>query len=192
MPALLQRLAAVAPRVSVAVSAQRDDFSDGLESGSLDAVLVPRRAASAGVVWRKLFSDRFVCVARVDNPRIDRRLTLERYCDLAHVSVSPQGRANTLIDESLAKLGRERFVALRVPSYLPAQLVVERSDLVLTVFERIAADPQLRIHPLPFAVPGITVSLAWHERVSRDPEHTWFRNLLTDVARQGARDDQRK
>lgn len=190
IPALMRRLTALAPHAGLAVTTQREDFSAALEAGTLDAVVAPRRAASAGIVWRKLFSDRFVCVVRAGHPRVGRRLTLDRYCELSHLAVSPQGRGPSGADEALAKLGRRRLVALRAPSFLAAPLLVAQSDLVLTTPERIVRSfvesLRLRVLEPPLALPGLTVSLAWHERVRRDPEHTWFRERLTEAAREVA------
>lgn len=188
VPPLVYGLATAAPGAGLVVVNQRDDFSGALEAGTLDLVIVPRRDAWAGIVWRPLFKDRFVCVVRRGHPTLRTSLNLATYCALDHLVVAPQGgQGASPIDEALAKLGRQRRVAVRVPSFLLAPRVLARSDLILTIFSRLATAADgvegLRSFRPPLLLPSVGVSLAWHESQGRDPEHTWFRDLVSQTAR---------
>jgi DNA-binding transcriptional LysR family regulator len=62
-----------------------DDLTEALESGRLDVAIIPRRMHSPGIVWRRLFSERFVCIARAGHPGFGpRRLTVDAFCRLGH------------------------------------------------------------------------------------------------------------
>ena len=91
-----------------------------------------------------------------------------------------------MVDTALACHGLTRRIALRVPSFLAAPLVVARSDLVATMPRRIAKEfaaiaPIVLVEP-PVALPGFTVSQVWHERQHADARHAWPRATIAAVA----------
>jgi DNA-binding transcriptional LysR family regulator len=186
-PALMTALARLAPRATLELLPQEEDFSAALEAGRLDLVVVPRRDAWAGVVWRPLFRDHYVCALRRGHPFArGGRLGLAAFCELRHVLVSPRGRGPGVVDEALSKLGRTRHVAARVPSFLLAARLVAESDLVLTAFSRLVAPARnahgLRALAAPLALPHVALSMAWHESAGPDPAHAWFRALVAQTA----------
>lgn len=188
VPPLLAGVAREAPGVSVIVHPARVDTAAQLEAGGLDVAVTARRRAPAGIVWSALFEDRFVTVARRGHPRVGSTLSLERFCQLGHVVVDPEGRQGTsAVDDELGRMGRARRVVLRVPSFVAVPPVVAESDLVATLPERLArrfAEALgLHIVKTPLALAPLRVALGWHERARHDPGHVWFRRLLTEVAR---------
>jgi DNA-binding transcriptional LysR family regulator len=185
IPPLVRRLAREAPGATVEVHPAPADLAEALEAGRLDVVVIPRRAQARGLVWRRLFTERFVCAVRAGHPLVGRKgLTLDAYCELGHVVVTPSGRPGSAVDEALARHKRKRRVVLQVASFLVAPLVVASSDLIVTTPARIArqfADLRLALHPPPLSVPGFTVALGWHERFRGDPAHAWFRGVVAEV-----------
>ena len=113
------------------------ELGAALESGALDAVIAPSRPSSPGLVWTRLFSERNVCLVRAGHPVAGRSVSLEAFCALPNVVVSPEGRGSA-IDEALGRRGLRRRPALRVPSFLVAPWVVAASDLVTTLPARLA------------------------------------------------------
>lgn len=79
LPALLTSLLAEAPQVAVDVRPQPATSPKGLDDAlaatdaigddAIDLVIVPRRAARAGIVWTRLFRESFVCVAAAGTDR---------------------------------------------------------------------------------------------------------------------------
>lgn len=188
VPPLLGRLGMEAPAVDLTVLPIPADLGGELESGRIDAVIAPKRPSAPGLVWSRLFAERNVCLVRDGHPRVGRTLSLERFCDLLHVFVSPEGRPVSVVDEALERRGLSRRIALRVGSFLVAPLVVAESDLIATTASRIAArftgPLALRILAPPIDLPEFTLAIGWHERVRRDPGHAWFRALVASVARE--------
>jgi DNA-binding transcriptional LysR family regulator len=187
IPPLLARCAREAPRLGVAIVAQSSDWQLELESGAIDLAIGPRSRAPAGVVWSKLFSDRFVTVARKDHPHTGRTISLDRFCALSHVVVTPDGRAGaSSVDDALMDRGRERHVALRVPSFHLVFAAIAGSELIATVPERLAramaSRSSLHIAPPPLPLPRLSISMAWHERQRHDAAHAWFRKRVAEVA----------
>lgn len=184
---LMGRLAREAPFVEVSVEPLPSALDEALESGAIYLVIAPRRKSSAGLIWTKLLSERFVSLTRKKHPRLKGKLDLELYCALSHVVVVPEPRAGNPIDRLLAEQGRSRHIALRVASFLAAPLVVAESDLVLTtpesVARRFAAGFDLRMHAPPFELDALSLSLAFHERQRSDPGHAFVRGLIVKALR---------
>jgi len=186
LPPLLARLRAEASRVGVAVVGGGPDVAGALEEGRVELALAPRRGGGAAIVWRRLFHEEFVCLARRDHPGVGARLTLARFLALSHVAITPGNRPGTPTDDALARLGQRRRVAVRLPSFLMAPLLVASSDLIglypARLARRAAELLPLRLHPPPFPLAGFDLHLGWHERHRHDPGHRWFRQLLADLA----------
>ena len=74
-----------------------------------------------------------------------------------------------------------------VPYFLSGCLLATRSAHLLTVprllGERVAGAFALRIHELPFTMPGFTIGLHWHQTRDSDPEHESFRDFVLDTVR---------
>lgn len=89
---------------------------------------------------------------------------------------------------ALAQQGLQRRIALTVPHLLIAPLVVARSNLVLTVAERIARTYTellpLRVLPVPLKLDAFSMMQHWHERQHSDPAHIWLRTVIADLARE--------
>jgi DNA-binding transcriptional LysR family regulator len=190
LPPLLAALSRAAPGVDVAAVSAARDPSARLEDDATDVAVAPRRGLSSppSVVWRSLFSEGFLCLLRRGHPVLRKKggLTLERFLELPQVMVAPGGSPGSPLDDALAQLGRQRRVAVRVPSFLVSPLVIAESDLIATLPERLARRVArylpVVLRPLPFTLAPFELSLAWHERFRHDAGHAWFRRLLAEVA----------
>jgi len=89
------------------------------------------------------------------------------------------------VEEALERAGLARRIVLRVPHFTVVPMVLERSDLILTlparvarVFERQGAFRSLA-PPLP--IPPAEVAVHWHERFDGDPGNRWLREQLVEL-----------
>jgi DNA-binding transcriptional LysR family regulator len=189
VPLLYARLRAEAPQIDLHVRPLRGDQCERqLSEGELDlGIGVFADHEARAVVRQKLFDERFVCIVRAGHPAVGASLSLAEFVALDHALIAPRGTPGGQVDRSLAEHGLRRRVVLVVPHFLAAPMVIARSDLILTVAERIARAFStmlpLRIVDPPLPLPGFTVSQYWHERQARDPAHAWFRGLVADVCR---------
>jgi DNA-binding transcriptional LysR family regulator len=138
---------------------------DTPDHGELDCALGGFHGIAAERVTRTaLFSDRFVGVARRDHPSLRRgRMTLEDFVATPQVLVSAGGEVRGGIDEAPASAGYQRRVALSTPSFLALPLIVETTDLVGVLPERLAlrlsAATPLNAFELPIDVEPMTCSM---------------------------------
>jgi len=123
-----------------------------------------------------LFEDEWVCARRT----VGRPLTLEAYLAASHVVVG-NAMANH-VDRLLKGIGVSRTNRVSVPFCLAAPVLVEKSDLLLTLPSRIATEfsrgRKIEICKLPFRTPSFPVSMVWHSRFSHDSGLRWLRDLI--------------
>ncbi|WP_312664413.1 LysR family transcriptional regulator [Pantoea sp. CTOTU49201] len=180
LPAL-NLIRAAAPQSRMAVLALNPPLvAQQLEKGELDVVFHTGDNASPTLHQRKLFSERYVLAGRRDHPQLQRTPTLDQFCQLEFVMVSPDGGGfSAATDTALAKLGRSRRVVLSVPHFLFMQETLANSDLVAVLPERLVRHAsQLAVIDLPLEVPGFDILLLWHERLHRDPAQQWLRQQI--------------
>jgi DNA-binding transcriptional LysR family regulator len=186
VPRLLAAFAVQAPGLDLALLHRKGDALAMLAADAADLALGVFGTAPAGFRRQRLYSDTMVCVVRRGHPALKHgRLTLARFVELRHALITITGEGGGMVDTALAAKGLSRRIALRIPSFLAAPLVVARSDLIVTMPRRAAAEfaalaPLALIDP-PLAIPGFDVSQVWHERQHADPRHTWLRRLVAAV-----------
>jgi len=183
LPRLLRDLERQAPGLDIVLAQPRATTPSELESGTLDLALGNFPEVPAGFYGKTLATDGFACVVRRGHPALDAPLTPERYAGLRHALITVRDdRSPGAVDEALARLGLERRIALRVPNFLAAPLIVAETDLVITLPRRLAqwlagrADAQVLEPPLDLG--RFSIRLLWHERRRDDAEHAWLRAML--------------
>lgn len=180
LPAL-NLIRAAAPRSRTAVFALNPPLvAQQLEKGELDMVFHTGDNAPPTLHQRKLFSERYVLAGRRDHPQLQQPPSLEAFCQLEFVIVSPDGGGfSAATDNALAKLGLSRRVALSVPHFLFMLDVLASSDLVAVLPARLVRHAaQLTVVEPPLAVEGFDILMLWHERLHRDPAHQWLRQQI--------------
>jgi len=187
LPELLALLGREAPHVDLVIRHLiPDQVTSLMESGEVDLCVAAFPDSSLSLRQQKLFTEDFVCVVRQDHPAVRKGLDLETYLRLPHVLISPRGEGAGVVDTALAKLGRSRRIALRLPYFLTAPLSVVNSDHVLTaprrLVETLTGAWPLQILPLPIALRSFDVLQIWHERFDGDPAHRWLRGVMARAA----------
>lgn len=193
MPALVARLSRLAPGLDLEVPPLVGDHVELIAGGAADLALGVYDELPAGFFRRLLYDEDLVCVVRQGHPVAGQGLTLERFVALSHIAIVVTGRGEAPVDIALARLGLSRRVAMRLPHFLVAPMLVARSDMILSMPRRLARQaaamvpltvlelPPLDIAPLP-------MSMIWHERRQDDPAHAWLRRQVAEAARDATRD----
>jgi DNA-binding transcriptional LysR family regulator len=184
-PRLLARIGELAPGVSIQVRPWSLAFPEALERGALDLVLSPTGAPEPGLASEDVLADGFCAVVRRGHPGVGRKLGLEAFLALGHISIAPNDRHGGVVHDALAAEGLSRRVTLRIPSFAAAPTLVAASDLCAVMpelFARQAAEHfPLDLHPLPLEVPGFVLRQTWHAREDGDPGLKWLRGEICAV-----------
>lgn len=185
-PHLLSRLAEEAPAVDLDIIPPGPAIAAMLENEMVDAAVGVIEEAPSGILRRKLFEDRFVTIMRKGHPAGGKKLTLNTYLTLDHMTINVTGTGPAPVDELLAAMGRRRRVRTRVPNFFAAMEIAAGSDLVMTLPESLARTAagaaRFIMLPPPVELGPIAVSLLWHARDQDAPRHIWLRSLIVAAA----------
>lgn len=89
------------------------------------------------------------------------------------------GCFSSVTDQALQAMGLQRNVSLSVQNFIVLPELLEQSDLLVVVPERLIThlDNLKRFEP-PLKIKGFTETLIWHERTHKDPAYCWVRELI--------------
>jgi DNA-binding transcriptional LysR family regulator len=161
-----------------------------LESGRVDLVLGHFDALPARLHVEPLFTEKMVCVLRRSHPQVKEkgRLSAAGFGALSHVKVAPRAGSLGAVDQALTSAGLDRKVALQVPSFLVAPMVVAQTDLAgllpLRVATHFAKLLPLRLLEPPVDLEGYAISQVWPPRAAPTPGLDWLRSVLLEVGAQ--------
>lgn len=184
LPPLVERVQRVAPGVKLeAVGLDPEDIADALGSGAIDVAVGFLPGLGPPVARRALFKDPYLCLMRADHPL--ERLTRKTFMEASHALVTYRAGGHRVIEEALERSGAARRIALRVPHFTVVPMVLERTDLILTLPARVARVYERRgnfksLTP-PIPIPPAEVAVHWHERFDADPGNRWLREQLVDL-----------
>lgn len=188
LPALLQRLSAVAPGVNLrTVQLPVKEMREALESGEMDLAVGFIPDLSAGYYQQRLFNRSYVCITRTDHPQIGDSLSLKQYLEASHAIVSAPGTGHDVVERVLAEKGYKRRIALHVTHFLAIPLIVANTDLVVTIPTMLAESylpaGNIKILTPPLKMPVYAIKQYWHERFHEDPANRWLRELFCEMFR---------
>ncbi|NJM43921.1 MAG: LysR family transcriptional regulator [Brachymonas sp.] len=158
-----------------------------MQAGDIDLAVMNPRNAPASLRSRHLWDERYACIVRKGHPKVKKNMTLDLLASLEHVVVSPRGGGFTgATDTALAAHGKKRRVPVSAASFLWMPEMIERSDKVALVPERLVHDRQDRLLVLkpPLPIEGFSVSMLWHERTHAHKAHQWLREQILIVSQQ--------
>jgi DNA-binding transcriptional LysR family regulator len=161
------------------------DLSPMLARGQIDMAITIPAFADPALHFEKLYREEYVGVVRREHPIGRGKIPMNRFLAYDHVLVSPANGASTgPTDDVLASMGRQRRVALTVPSFLVLKEVLQTDDLIALIPERLLERDDERLRPirLPLEVPGFDVISVWHNRTHQDPALRWVRERLSRLA----------
>jgi DNA-binding transcriptional LysR family regulator len=189
LPDLLPRLQKAAPHLRIeAVQMPRDRYAEALESGDVELAIgqLPKKRNLYQQGLRKL---EFVGVMRKNHPTIGRTMSMKEFMDAPHVTITSPARMDEMIRHALGRRAVHRKVALAAPFYLTVPAVLSKTDLIAAMPDSVmtfAKAWNLKMVPLPFKVPSVSMGQFWHERSHHDSGHRWLRNTIAALAGKSA------
>jgi DNA-binding transcriptional LysR family regulator len=198
-PTLAARMAERAPDVGLAVlhivPSFRQSVDEGawdhvlamLESRELDVAILPWLTGPVRFATRPVIAseDRLVAATRANHPYAIAP-TLDIYCRARHLVVSIRGDPVTGTDEMLAKLGRERRVAMTAPNFSSALFLAAESDLVVSLPQSLVSAHGARFGlvatPLPFEVAPSNIVVVTTLAALQDAGVAWLVDLVAGIS----------
>src|SRR6476646_6489479 len=172
-PLLAVELAVQAPEARLRFSPNTPYVVDNaLQSMTSVDLLVMPHGFTEGLSHRDLYTDDWVCLVSADNPDVGEKLTVEHLRTLPWVVCYHGPTASTPAARQMRMLGIEPRV----------QVITESFLTVAGVVAGIAAELRLRVLPCPFEVGPLVEAIWWHPMYDDDPEHSYRRDLLVQVA----------
>lgn len=187
LPPLLARLNEVAPGIGITtVRNTHGSLKEQMESGRVDLAIGLLPQLQGNFFRQRLFRQPYVLALRKDHPLARRKsLGVEDFRASEHVVVVASGTGHGEVDRVLERKKVLRKVRLSVPHFVAVGHILEATDLVATLPERLAQRLTkpfgLRILPHPVKLPDAAIDLFWHAAMHRDPAHQWLRRTLFEL-----------
>lgn len=188
LPRLVERLRREAPGIRLStVRNAAVNLRDDMEAGRVDLAIGLLPQLKAGFVQRRLFRQRYVCLFRrghrLDNNR--KQMTLADFRAAEHLVVVSAGTGHGKVDELIRRAGVERKVRITVPHFVGVGHILQASELVATVPERLA---QPLVEPFglaylshPVKLPEIAINVFWHAKAHKSPANQWLRGVVFEL-----------
>jgi DNA-binding transcriptional LysR family regulator len=128
---------------------------------------------------------KYVCMFRKGHKLDKLRIKTSDFFDADHVAIVSAGTGHGKVDEILDGNPIKRKVNLTVPHFVAVGHILQSTDMVATVPERLAHSMvkpfNLRYLPHPVKLPQIAINLFWHAKYHKDPANQWLRTLVFDL-----------
>jgi DNA-binding transcriptional LysR family regulator len=181
LPALLRRLRAQAPGVTLRVIPSGAPEAVMLRDEACQLVITPRPPDGSDILQKRLFEDRY----RVFFDPVQREAPAcpEAYLAAEHVTVLYEPRRSLDLDLWLAGQGVHRRFVASVPGMAGLGAMLRGGPWLATAPSLLArgALQGLANAEVPVPTPTMPMYLVWHQRHQTDPVHRWLREQLEAV-----------
>ncbi|EJL91345.1 transcriptional regulator [Polaromonas sp. CF318] len=186
LPLLMEKIQKVAPGVSISTVRNTSvNLKDAMEAGHVDLAIGLLPQLKAGFFQQRLFSQQYVCVFRKNHPLDKRKVSSSDFFASDHVVIASAGTGHGKVDEILDSGSQKRRIRLTVPHFVAIGHILQSTDMVATVPERLAEKMvkpfNLRYVNHPVKLPQIAINLFWHAKYHKDPANQWLRSLVFET-----------
>ncbi len=190
LPKLIVILQRKAPKIKIyVISAYHLSNTEPFEKGYYDLGIGKEFELAPPVRTQVLFKDTVVCLLNRRHKLAKKsKITLKDYLINKHIAVQVHNQhfPRAVIEEALNKLGYRRDILISLPFILPIFKLIEESDTLIATVNKSMANLHTNVHrtvikPLPFKIPVIEFSLAWHQQYDNDPGHQWLRQQILEI-----------
>jgi DNA-binding transcriptional LysR family regulator len=181
LPALLARLRADAPLVTLRVMPSDVPSAEMLRDARCQLAISPRPPDAADIVHKRLFEDRYVVY--FDAAQREAPVDRQAFEAAEHVVVRHLPQRHLAIDDWLDAQGFNRRIAVEVADFAGVRAFVAGSRRIATLpsLLRVGALAGLARATPPFACEPMPMYALWHQRHQDDPMHRWLRASLDAV-----------
>jgi DNA-binding transcriptional LysR family regulator len=153
---------------------------DGLAKGDVDLAVSQFPNVGAPIHRQTLTHEDYRVLMRKGHPAA-KNFNLDTWLAWPHVVVSGRGEVQSSVDQILLGLGRNRTVAMVVPSFIVAPHLVRHSNMIAMLPSSAIpqnADKHFVICDPPVNIEGYAIHLAWHARQNNDRTIRYLAELI--------------
>ena len=161
-------------------------LAERLNRAEIDLAMVARIRLPQDMEVEVLYEDHYVYVLRKGHPLTGQPVTLDSFCQVPQIFLGYGTSAlDDLIDETLARCGRQRLAQIAVTSFAQIIHQLQHSDHAAVLGSRVAAQwaQHLHIQPLPFELPRYSSLMCWAARSAGDMAVLWLRSRILELVR---------
>jgi len=189
IPQLLQHLQEIHSSIKVNIWPQYETgLKEQMHFGKVDFAIDNMPITDNDFHLETLRREGAFCLVRKGHPSIGDELSLEQFLEVEHVVLFPHGDRVSQLDEYLIANGMRRRYGVKVPSFFNMPYIVQRTDMICGLPERMALHFAklfgLRVLPAPVPDWVATYYLMWHLSMDEDPGHSWLRELIVSLCRE--------
>lgn len=183
LPPLMDRLKRDAPSVTVSTVRNTSmNLKDAMEAGTVDLAIGLLPQLTAGFYQRRLFQQPYVCLMRQGHKLAKKKMSLPEFSAAEHLLVISEGTGHGKVDEILKRSGVERRVTLTVPHFVAVGHILQTTDMLATVPDRLAErmiQPFALVSvPHPANIPDVAINVFWHGKFHSSPANQWLRGVV--------------
>ena len=183
---LVQQLSTQAPGIRIRISnLDKETVMDALDDNRIDLVINAKLALKSWHVEYSLYREEFVCVVKSDDSLTE--LSVEDYLRRSHLLVSMRDDFQGVGDEILEQQQQSRQVIWSTSHFMAVPFLLANSDCVALLPRRMAQQcaevMDLKLLTPPIEIKGFTVSMTWHQRNTKRPQHQWLRERIVDATK---------
>jgi DNA-binding transcriptional LysR family regulator len=165
-----------------------DDLQLNKELIDVDLVFGRYTNPPENLYKQTLWLDSFVTLVAKNHSRIIKdKITLKQFINEKHILISPTGSGTSMVDVELAKLGLTRNIALTSRLFNTPVEIVETSEMITTMPERLAKhstrQEKVKLLSPPISMQAFEVNMLWGPLKHKDPAHQWLRQTILTVAK---------
>lgn len=192
LPPVLTQLPQQSPYIDIECYDWHSDTLEKLRNGDIDLALgVVDIDESNGIRCQNLFTESFVSIVRAEHPILQENITIESYIAWPHALITITGlplhsikkSSKSHVDRILEELGVKRRVMLKLPHFLSAALIIDQTDLILTLPRRIALlfanIANVTIFEPPIDLGEYHYMQIWSKGCDHIPLQAWLRDLIS-------------
>ncbi|MDP5029202.1 MAG: LysR family transcriptional regulator [Paraglaciecola sp.] len=158
-----------------------------LAKGGADIMMAPEAVMLDAYPNTPLVSDELVCIADINNKRVDKELTMEEFNSLGHISVGFARASHLSIEQWLIHTmetnRRVEVITNDFSTMIYTLLNTDRIAILPRHFAEMHVQREaVKIVKLPFETPKLKENMMWHPTLENDPMHRWLRQRIIDCA----------
>ena len=156
---------------------------DQLDDGSVELALTTLTEGGDRFKCVGLLEDDYVVLFANDHPAAAKPdMSIERFADLPHISITSSGDDAQFIDDVARRTWPGAFRSIRLIPLHSVVSVLIGSNAIAVVPRLVAVDLiavcALTMRALPFGSPRVALSMIWHRRLDNHAAHRWLRGTL--------------